>query len=377
MYVSSLSGRRVIRCALLLTGFSLFAIAGCGGGGGEDAKRAEAPADKSAPKAQTAAALPAGEMPMAPASDLIDPQESTLTMLTRLTFAGDSGEAYWSPNADRILYQSTYTDLHPYDQIYMMSRDGTGKHMVSTGEGRTTCSYFVPGTNTFVYASTHLREGVPPKPEGHGGYEWGFDEAYDIFLADFSGKVLRRLTDTPGYDAEGTISPSGRRMIWTSMRDGDLDVYAMNLDGTDVKRITTTEGYDGGAFYSPDESMIVYRGSRTGNYKDLQIYVCDADGTNHRQLTHNDAVNFAPYFYPDGEHIIFCSNMDAVGPADFDLYMMKTDGSERTRITFAPGFDGFPHVANDGRSLLFCSNRADPTGGGTHVYHADFTPYWK
>ncbi|MFH1277896.1 MAG: hypothetical protein ABIK65_05915 [Candidatus Eisenbacteria bacterium] len=369
MNVTPTRRRTVAFGAVLIAGFLILGAAGCGGGGGGEAEP---------PKARTEAAPAASkadEFENVP--QLIDPKETALSNLVRLTFKGDNGEAYWNGEAARILWQTAVEDRHPYDQIYMMNRDGSEKRMVSTGRGRCTCSYFVPGTETFIYASTHLREKVPPKPAGRGGYEWAFDEAYDIFLADFSGQVIKRLTDTHGYDAEGTVSPSGTRLVWTSNREGDLEVYSMKMDGTDVKRITRSEGYDGGAFYSPDESMIVYRGSRTGNYRDLQIYVCDAEGKEHRRLTNNDKVNFAPYFHPDGDRIVFSSNMDGADPRDFDLYMMKIDGTELTRITYTGGFDGFPHFSDDGKTLLFCSNRADPTGGETDVYRADFTPYWQ
>lgn len=359
--------RAVFFGALLAAGVLALASSGCGGG-----KEGEAETPKT-----DAAPITSKSNEFENVPHLIDPKETTLSNLVRLTFKGDNGEAYWNHEADRILWQTTIENRHPHDQIYMMNRDGSEKRMMSTGRGRCTCSYFVPGTETFIFASTHLREGVPPKPEGHGGYEWAFDDAYDIFLADFSRNILKRLTDTHGYDAEGTVSPSGERLVWTSERDGDLEVYSMKMDGTDVKRITRTEGYDGGAFYSPDESMIVYRGSRTGNYRDLQIYVCDAEGKEHRRLTNNDKVNFAPYFHPNGERIVFSSNKEGADPRDFDLYMMKVDGTEPTRITFTGGFDGFPHFSDDGKMLLFCSNRADPTGGETHVYRADFTPYWR
>ena len=360
--------RAAVLCAMAGIVFVLLFAVRCGGGkeGGKETEGSPA-ADVSYEKTGL-------EKASEPADHLIAEEETTLSNLLRLTFDGDNGEPYWSPDAKRILYQSTRGD-HQYDQIYMMNADGSGKKMVSTGKGRTTCSYFLNDGVNFIYASTHLREGVPPKPEGHGGYEWSFDEAFDVFRADFDGNILERLTDTPGYDAECVVAPSGKQMIWTSKRDGDLDIYRMHFFSKRVVRVTDTEGYDGGAFFSEDEGWIVYRGSRTGDYRDLQIYISTPDGGERRQLTDNDGVNFAPYFHPWGEHIIFSSNMD--DPRNFDLYMMKLDGTELTRITHSPGFDGFPHFSYDGRYLLFCSNRAAPESGETHVYRADFTPYFK
>ncbi len=360
--------RAVALCAMTGIVFVLLFAVFCGGGkeGGKETEGSPA-ADVSYEKTGLERA---GE----PADHLIAEGETTLFNLMRLTFDGDNGEAYWSPDAERILYRSTRGD-HEHDQIYMMNADGSGKKMVSTGEGRTACSHFLHDGESFLYASTHLREGAPPKPEGHGSYEWGFDEAFDVFRADFNGNILERLTDTPGYDAECVVSPSGKQMLWTSEREGDLDIFRMHFFSRKVIRVTDMEGYDGGAFYSEDERWIVYRGSRTGDYKDLQIYITDPDGREHRQLTDNDGVNSAPCFHPWGEHIIFSSNMD--DPRNFELYMMKIDGTEPTRITRSPGFNGFPHFSYDGRYLLFCSDRAAPESGETHVYRADFTPYFK
>jgi Tol biopolymer transport system component len=314
---------------------------------------------------------PAGRRgPLAP--ELIGEKEKMFASLERLTSEGDNGEAYFGPRGGRIIFQATMPG-EEHDQIYVMNRDAEGIYMVSTGKGRATCSYFFPNGQRFIYASTHLREETPPKPAG-GEYEWEFDEAFDLYIANFRGETIERLTDTPGYDAECTVSPSGETILWTSARDGDLEIYKMDMEERVPVRITNAKGYDGGAFFSPDETRIVYRASRTENYKNLEIYICDADGTNHRRITDNGAVNFAPYFHPSGERIIFSSNMD--DPKNFELYMMKTDGTELMRITHSPGFDGFPHFSLDGRFLLFCSNRADPESGDTHIFVAEFRPYW-
>jgi len=314
---------------------------------------------------------PAGKRgPLAP--ELIGEKEKMFASLERLASEGDNGEANFGPRGGRIIFQATMPG-EQHDQIYVMDRDGENRYMVSTGKGRATCSSFFPNGQRFVYASTHLREEIPAKP-AESEYEWDFDEAFDLFLANFRGETIEQLTDTPGYDAECTVSPSGKTILWTSARDGDLEIYKMDIEERVPVRITNAKGYDGGAFFSPDETRIVYRASRTDNYKNLEIYVCDADGTNHRQITNNGAVNFAPCFHPSGERIVFSSNMD--DPRNFELYMMKTDGTELVRITHSPGFDGFPHFSHDGRFLLFCSNRAAPESGDTHVFVAEFRPYW-
>lgn len=303
--------------------------------------------------------------------------------IRQLTTEGDGGEPYFSFDGRRIIFQAK-RDGRQYDQIYTMNADGTAQQLVSTGLGRATCSYFFPDGSKILYASTHERKDeapAPPQGYGKGGrYDWSFDSAFDIYVADLSGKILRKLVDSPGYDAEATISPRGDRVVFTSDRDGDLEVYSMKLDGSDLKRLTFEKGYDGGAFYSPDGTRIVYRGSRTEDYRALQIYVMNADGSGKRQLTNGGGTSFAPSWHPDGHRIVFSSNMNAPADnrGDFDIYLLDLDasqgapGAHPVKLTDFTGFDGFPVFSPDGRKLAFASNRAGVSIYQTSIFIADF-----
>src|SRR5439155_7811629 len=188
-----------------------------------------------------------------------EPGERHLRNIQQLTFSGENAEAYWSNAGDRIVFQSTRP---PYtaDQIFLMAPDGSNPTRVSTGKGRTTCGFFLPGDRRILFASTHAAGDEPPKPPDRShGYAWGIFE-YDIYTVGVDGSDLRTLVQSPGYDAEATVSPKGDRIVFTSSRDGDLDVYSMALDGSDVKRLTDEVGYDGGAVFSPDGKQIAYRG---------------------------------------------------------------------------------------------------------------------
>ena len=192
--------------------------------------------------------------------------EKHLKNLRQLTSGGENAEAYFSFDGKKLIFQSTRADW-PCDQIYVMNIDGSGVQQVSTGKGRTTCAYFLKDGKRFLYSSTHLGSAeCPPKPDYSRGYVWPIDKNFDIFLSDFKGK-LTRLTETPGYDAEATVSPDGKKIVFTSVRDGDLELYSMNVDGTGVRRLTHRVGYDGGAFFSPDGQKIVYRASYPADEK--------------------------------------------------------------------------------------------------------------
>jgi Tol biopolymer transport system component len=273
-----------------------------------------------------------------------------------------------------------------------MNTDGSDVKMVSTGFGRTTCSYFFKNNKRILYASTHLgAKECPPPPDYSKGYVWAIYPEYDIFTANADGSNLKQLTKTPGYDAEATISPNGKRIIFTSERDGDLDLYSMNTRGKNVKRLTDELGYDGGAFISPDSKQIVYRGNHPRTEKEIALYkerlaqhlvqptifeiwTMNADGSNKRQITNLGAASFAPFFTPDGKRIIFCTNYFAsdAHKRNFDLALINTDGTGLERVTYSESFDGFPMFSPDGKKLVFASNRNAKVQGDTNVFIADW-----
>jgi Tol biopolymer transport system component len=318
------------------------------------------------------------------------PDEKHLGSIRQLSFGGENAEAYFSFNGKKLIFQSTRP---PYqcDQIFTMDLDGTNVKLLSTGTGRTTCGYFLPGDQRILFSSTHKGgNDCPPRPDMSRGYVWALYKDFDIYTAGVDGSGLKALTRTPGYDAEATVSPDGKRIVFTSVRDGDLEIYSMKLDGSDVRRLTQEKGYDGGAFYSPDSRSIVYRAHHPTEPKDverytmlldqgliepraLEIMVMGADGSNKRQVTSNGKANFAPYFHPNGRQIIFASNMHDPRGRNFDLYLINVDGTGLERVTFNDTFDGFPMFNRDGSKLVFASNRHSAQAGETNIFIAD----WK
>ena len=318
--------------------------------------------------------------------------EPRLRNLRQLTFGGENAEAYFSADGSRLTFQATHPGAHPCDQQYTMRPDGGDVRRVSDGTGRTTCGYIFPGNGRILYSSTFAHDtACPPRPDYSQGYVWPLDD-FEIYTSDLDGRNLRPLTQSPGYDAEATLSPDGRTIVFTSIRNGDLDIYTMDADGGNVRQLTHELGYDGGPFFSPDGKQIVFRANHPSTEREqadyrallgrrlvrpttLEIWVMDADGSNKRQVTHLNAASFAPYFLPDGRRIIFSSNYGDPRGREFDLFLVNVDGSGLERVTHSPEFDGFPMLSPDGKRLVFASNRHSARPGDTNIFIADWVDH--
>jgi Tol biopolymer transport system component len=321
-----------------------------------------------------------------------EPGETHLANIRQLTAGGTNAEAYFSADGRWLIFQST-RDGRACDQEFTMSVEGGQVHRVSTGGGKTTCGYFFDHDRRIFFASTHGADtACPRRPDPSKGYVWGLDP-YDIYTADRDGSHLKRLTNFGVYTAEGTLSPDGRTIVFTSLKGGDLDIYTMGVDGSNLRQLTNTAGYDGGPFFSPDGKQIVYRAyhptdsAELAEYRSLlaqhivrpnkmEIWLMQADGSNQHQITHLGGANFAPFFTPDGRRIIFSSNYRnprGPGARNFDLYLIDPDGSNLEQVTTNPEFDGFPQFSPDGRQLVWESGRNAPPGE-LNVFLADWRP---
>jgi Tol biopolymer transport system component len=334
--------------------------------------------------------LPALLLPSSePSSATPSLYEPRLANVRQLTFGGENAEAYFSFDGKRLVFQSQ-PHFEGCDQIYTMDADGSGKRLVSSGKGVCTCAYFLPDGKRLIFSATHPdMDACPPRPDYSKGYVWPVHDTYKIYLTTDDGTVLKCLTPWRGYNAEATVSPDGKKIVFTSDKDGDLDLYTMNVDGSDIRRITSTPGYDGGAYFSPDSKKICYRGyhptdpEELKEYRDLlaarlvrptrmDLMVVNADGTGFAQVTNNGAANFCPFFHPDGKRLIFASNAGSASGMGFDLYLVNLDGTGLERVTTEPTFDAFPMFSPDGRQLVWGSNRLGKVKGETNIFIADW-----
>lgn len=323
-----------------------------------------------------------------------------LKNITQLTYGGDNAEAYFSFDGKYLACQITNPAWGvECDQIFDIdiekaAGDSTYRpNLISTGKGRTTCSFYMPDNEHILYASTHLGgEKCPPPPAQRPDhkYVWPIYPEFDIFVANKKGEIVKQLTKSDGYNAEATVSPDGRKIVFTSMRTGDLELYIMDIDGSNVVQITSELGYDGGAFFSPDSRKLVFRSSRPKTeedikeYKDLlaqglvmptnmEIYTVNVDGTDLKQVTKLGKANWAPFFTPSGNKIIFSSNHHSERGYDFQLYTINTDGTGLEQITTESIFNAFPMFSPDGKKLVWSSNRNNGGTRDTNLFIADWT----
>ena len=349
------------------------------------------------------------EPPTAPesAEALSIADEKHLANIRQITFGGQNAEAYFSADDKQLIFQhqgqfydpQTHAPVGadvPCDQMYTIALDPTGRgpaapRMVSNGRGRTTCGYFFPPGDRILYSSTFAGDTACPPPADYSqGYVWPIYDTYAIYAARADGSDIGLLSNAPGYNAEATVSRDGRHVVFTSMRNGDLDIYTMDADGRNVRQLTHELGYDGGPFWSYDGTKIVYRAehpqtpAQIQDYTDLlarglirpgnlELWVMNADGSGKRQVTHNGAANFAPYWLPDGRRIIFASNLaDPSAASGFDLYLIREDGTGLERLTTYPDFDAFPMFSSDGKRLVWASNRNGRFEHETNIFIADW-----
>lgn len=326
------------------------------------------------------------------------PDETHFKNMQQLTFGGDNAEAYFSYDGKWLIFQKTNPKEGILcDEMFIGKIPKPGEKFqytkVSTGKGRTTCGAFMKDGKHIIYASTHLgADTCPPVPDRkkYGNkYIWPLYDSYDIFMANLNGKIVKQLTKSKGYDAEATLSPDGKKMLYTSTKDGDIDLYVMDLKTGKEKKITNILGYDGGGWFSPDGKKIIWRASRPKTdaeikeYKDLlkenlvaptnmEVYIANADGSNVKQVSTFGQANWAPAYMPDSKRIIFASNHEYKRGFPFNLYTMNEDGTNLTKISRDKGFDAFPMFSPNGKQVVFCSNRNNGGTRDTNIFVADW-----
>ncbi|MEY2482980.1 MAG: hypothetical protein QOK24_1508 [Verrucomicrobiota bacterium] len=308
-----------------------------------------------------------------------------------------SGEGYFSPDGSKLIFQSEREPGNPFYQMYLLDLRSGDTTRVSPGMGKTTCGFFIPGADRVIFASTHGDKETAAKQKAEldfrasgkeRRYAWDYDDTFEIYSAKQDGTDLVNLTHSPGYDAEGSVSPDGKQIVFCSLRaafpperlspelrsqyEKDRswfgDIYIMNADGSNVRRLTDAPGYDGGPFFSPDGQRILWRHFEE-NGMNADVWTMKTDGSDKRRVTDFHSMSWAPYFHPSGKYLVFTSNK--FGFENFELFIADANGEhEPVRVTFTNGFDGLPVFSPDGKKLCWTSGRT--SDGKAQIFLADW-----
>ena len=336
----------------------------------------------------------AGLLPGAGAARASEPPAADearfLSRARQLTFDGRrAGEGYFSSDGARLVFQSEREPGNPFFQIYALDLGSGESRRISSGVGKTTCPFFRPGSDEILFASTHhdprsreLQEAeLARRASGEKKrYDWDFDAEMELYVRGAEDAEPRRLTRSLGYDAEGSYSPDGAWIVFTSTRSAYereptaevqkrlasdpsyyAEIYRMRADGSALERLTDVPGYDGGPFFWPDGRSIVWRRFEADGLV-ADVWRMQADGAHPERLTDFGAMSWAPYPHPTGAYVIFTSNK--LGFDNFELYLVDAAGQkEPVRVTTTAGFDGLPVFSPDGARLAWTSTRRGGTGG--------------
>lgn len=344
-----------------------------------------------------------------------DAEQGILENHVQLTF-GDrftrAGEAYFSPDDNRIIFQATEQPRgggaeSPHYAMFVADivRDDNGRitgieniTRISPEGTANTCGWFHPTEDGLVLFGSSVGEPTESEPPGYqrasGRYRWMFPPEMDIVTvhldeADGTADSLTTLIgDRENYIAEGSWSPDGRHVLYTSLESNLGDLYTLDTKTGRTSRIVTAQGYDGGPFFSPDGKRITYRSDRRNNNL-LQIFVAhlafNDEGTiigieREYQITDNEHVNWAPFWHPGGRHLVYATS--EISHRQYEVFIIDADpgnadgstgtikyGTRKRRVTHAEGFDGLPVFNSNGEVMMWTSQRG---GDGSQIWIADF-----
>ena len=250
---------------------------------------------------------------------------------------GGDFEPIWSPDGKYIAF---YSDRNPSGKcrykIFTMKSDGSDQTKLPGSE----CDFrpvFSPDGKKLAFDSAR-------------------DGNHEIYTVNVDGTDLKRLTRSESYDSSPRWSADGKMIVYFSGNSQsiykDSDIYIMNADGSDPRNLTNSKG--GGEtypFFSPDGKRIAFTSYRDGN---AEIYIMDADGSDQRRLTNNPARDDNARWSPDGAIINFGTNRDG----NYEVYTMNADGSEKQNVTSHPSNDVDMSWSPDGRRVAFASKRS-------------------
>lgn len=229
---------------------------------------------------------------------------------------------------------------------FVSDRNGNGDIFIMNADG---------SSQKPLIASSDMENYPSLSPNGtriaYGKAPSGTDD-YQLYVADVDGSNETALTSGTGgaQTIFSSWSPDGKKIAFTTQRDGNYEVYTMNSDGSAQTNISRSDSLDGisNASWSPDGNKILFY-SKRGQGTDFEIYLGNTDGSGMVQLTDNTYEDRYPSWSPDGSKIMFTSNKDG----DSEIFVMNADGSGVVQLTNNSVDDNASSWSSDGTEITF------------------------
>jgi len=350
---------RPAAAGLPLLALVVLALAGQPGAAGA-ADQAPAEAKPDATSGASAAAAPA------------EPQGMELPT-RKIPNIPPAAEAYYAPDDYHVIAQTQDPAAQKPGEgkvggalTYIFTDDGKEVWRVND-RGQDACSYFFPDQKRIVWTSTKDRMDMPL---GNWSDQSDYPKGAELYTSDLKGGNIQRLTNNEYYEAEVSVSPNGKWIVFGRSVDGNLNLFRMNADGTGEQQVTfTTDWQPGAPFYMPDNETIMFRAWRRSEYGKVKptpmtVFTIKHDGTGLTQRTFDRDMNWAPYPGPDGRHYVFVRMVDGT---NWEVFLGDLTGAPPKRLTFSPGFDGLPSLSKNGKKMLFARSTTGRTNLGTFV----------
>ena len=277
---------------------------------------------------------------------------------------GPGAEFYFAPDNEHIIGNAKRDGDTSY-HVYTLKIDGTDIRRIND-KGDDACSFYFPDGKRLIWTST---KDHPELDKSNFSDPSAYPQGSELYTSNLDGTDVKRITNNTVYDAEVSVAPNGKWILFGSERTGKMELWKAEPDGSNPVQLTHLDGLEpGGAFIFRDGKTIIFRAWKSEDAKSgkrglpMNLYTIQADGTGLKQLTNDGGTNWSPFPAPDGHHYVFVKVLE---PHNYEVFLGDLNSTEQVRLTYNDAFDGYPSISPDGHWLVFTSTRGGAPGSHT------------